>query len=164
MKSRWHLHILSISVTALTVVNALLAPVALSIRKDIYHLFLFFSFRQTEELVCRYRNPEFPHYHSISSSSWTMKTFTAILALLASRVIASPITEPVSELTERNLQACPPGGDLPPGTLYPSLSVLVSQKLPNIAFGSVSDLALHSFQSSFIEPLHLQLTPFTDQP
>ncbi|PQE28853.1 gpi anchored cell wall protein [Rutstroemia sp. NJR-2017a BBW] len=65
-----------------------------------------------------------------------MKTFTTILALLASRTIASPIAEPVPELTERNLQACPAGGNLPPGTLYPSLSVLVSQKLRNTAFGS----------------------------
>ncbi|PQE10975.1 gpi anchored cell wall protein [Rutstroemia sp. NJR-2017a BVV2] len=73
---------------------------------------------------------------SIYSGFWTMKTFSTILALLASRVIASSIAEPVSELKERNLEACPSGGNLPAGALYPSLSVLVSQKLPNVPFSS----------------------------
>ncbi|KAM3076788.1 hypothetical protein ACMFMG_003741 [Clarireedia jacksonii] len=65
-----------------------------------------------------------------------MKTFATILTLLAGTAVASPIAEPISELKDRNLQACPSGGNLPAGALYPSLSVLVSQKLPNVSFGS----------------------------
>src|SRR4051812_12104344 len=83
-------------------------------------------------------------YHSISSGSWTMKSFTTILAFLTSSAVASPIAEPASKLEERNLQACPSGGNLPAGALYPSLSVLVSQKLPDVPFGSVSDPILRS--------------------
>lgn len=63
-----------------------------------------------------------------------MKFLYAAAALMGVAT-ASPLAEPEAELQERGY-TCPPGGDLPPTYVKPSLFVEVNKKEPDCAYGA----------------------------
>ncbi|PMD16232.1 hypothetical protein NA56DRAFT_649606 [Hyaloscypha hepaticicola] len=67
-----------------------------------------------------------------------MKLTFSFLTALIGRIVASPLQR-LSVISSRQLEACPPNGNLPPDYLSPTLMVPVSRNLPNVAFGSTRE-------------------------
>jgi hypothetical protein len=64
-----------------------------------------------------------------------MKATISLLALLLGSSAATPLAIPLQVISERDLESCPQGGTLPPGSLSPTLMVPVSSQFPDIPFG-----------------------------
>jgi hypothetical protein len=67
--------------------------------------------------------------------SFTMKLTFFLLSALTGCIAASPLQR-LSIISSRQLEACPPNGNLPQNYLSPTLMVPVSRNFPDVAFGS----------------------------